>query len=105
MEQKPTLRAQACRFRRRDFLSIKRGKDVQDWEPGIAFVKSFGISDVSFIVDVDGEIISASKLYDYSLLQLRVDGYIAIEPGDYAGKRSLPQEETLLVSGPGCQYV
>lgn len=103
MSDQPTLRAQACRFRR--FTVSKKGKDIEDWEPGIAFLQSFNLSDVSFIVDVNGEIIPAKKLYDYSLLQLRVDGYIAIEPGDYAGKRSLPQEETLLVSGPGCQYV
>ena len=84
MSSKPILRAQACRFRRFDF-STKETK-VRDWEPGIAFLKSFGISDVDVIVDINGDKILVEYLYDYNLLQLRVGGYIAIESYDYAGK-------------------
>lgn len=87
MSDKPILRAQACRFRR--FATAKRTK-VCDWEPGIAFLKSFGISDVDVIVDINGDKIPSENLYDYNLLQLRVDGYIAIESYDYAGKLYSP---------------
>jgi hypothetical protein len=83
MSDKPILRAQACRFRR--YASAKHIK-VRDWEPGIAFLKSFGISDVDVIVDIAGNKITSEDLYDYNLLTLRVDGYIAIESYDYAGK-------------------
>lgn len=84
--ENPTLRAQACRFRR----FADRNAKVATWEPGIAFVKSFDISDVDLIVDVEGKVLTQKSLYNYELLQLRVDGYITIEPGDYAGKRYSP---------------
>lgn len=98
MSSKPILRAQACRFRR--YASAKHTK-VRDWEPGIAFLKSFGISDVDLIVDINGDKILAEDLYDYNLLQLRVDGYIAIESYDYAGKVYSPKEDLDLYSSSG----
>jgi len=84
MSDKPILRAQACRFRR--YVFNKKSTTISDWEPGIAFLKSFGISDVDVIVDIDGNKILSEDLYDCNLLRLRVDGYIAIESYDYAGK-------------------
>lgn len=102
MSDKPILRAQACRFRR--LISIKKAAKVGEWEPGVAFLKSFGVSDVDVIIDVQGDKILSEDLYDYNLLQLRVDGYIAIESYDYAGKTYSPKEE-VLVSGPDLQFV
>lgn len=84
-KEKPTLRAQACRFQLGSSY-----KNVGEWQPGIAFLQSFDVSDVSFIIDAKGKKISRIALYDYKLLQLRTDGYIAIEPGNYAGKRYRP---------------
>jgi hypothetical protein len=71
-----TLRAQACRFQR---STSSKKMEVKAWEPGIAFLNTFDVSDVSFIVDAKGKTISKGRLWDYELLQLRVDGYIAIE--------------------------
>jgi hypothetical protein len=93
MSDKPILRAQACRFRR--YVFNKKSTTISDWEPGIAFLKSFGISDVDVIVDVQGDKVSSKELYDYNLLQLRVDGYIAIESYDYGGKVYSPKESNL----------
>lgn len=109
MSNKPILRAQACRFRRHEKLrstdSIKaantysnsRGETIKigEWEPGIAFLKSFGISYVDVIVDMQGDKVCSKELYDYNLLQLRVDGYIAIESYDYEGKTYKHKEETI----------
>lgn len=107
MSSKPILRAQACRFRRHEKLrsadSVKatntysnsRGETMKigEWEPGVAFLKSFGISDVDVIVDMQGDKVRSKDLYDYNLLQLRVDGYIAIESYDYAGKTCSPEKD------------
>jgi hypothetical protein len=87
MSDKPILRAQACRFR--------RANQRNQWEPGIAFLVSFGVSDVEFIIDAQGEKVTYKDLYDYNLLQLRVDGYIAIESYDYEGKTYSPKENSL----------
>lgn len=100
---KPILRAQACRFRR--YASSKHLK-VKDWEPGVAFLKSFGMSDVDVIVDAQGDKILSEDLYDYNLLQLRVDGYIAIESYDYVGKvwRNNPKEDEAPRGDPAHDY-
>lgn len=82
MSNKPILRTQACRFRRADTPT----KTYRNWEPGIAYLKAFGVSDVEFIIDINGKKVTYKDLYDYKLLQLRVDGYIAIESYDYEGK-------------------
>lgn len=87
--EKKTLRAQACKFRR---YYNRVEKIPSDWEPGIAFLPAFGVSDVTFIVDADGNKVKKSYLYTYDLLQLRVDRYINIEPHDYAGKTYSPKE-------------
>lgn len=109
MSNKPILRAQACRFRRHEKLrstdlvktdntySNGRGETMKigEWEPGIAFLKSFGISYVDVIVDMQGDKVCSKELYDYNLLQLRVDGYIAIEAYDYEGPaRHTKEDET-----------
>jgi hypothetical protein len=92
MSDKPILRAQACRFRR--FVSAKQ-KAMKDWEPGIAFLDSFDVWDVAFIIDTKGNKVSRERLYTYDLLRLRVDGYIAIEAHDYGGKVYSPKESNL----------
>lgn len=96
MSNKPILRAQACRFLRANTPT----KEYYAWEPGIAYLKSFGDAQIEFIIDAQGEKVTYRELYDYSLLRLRVDGYIAIEAYDYEGPATKVQ-----VSGPGCQFV
>lgn len=90
MSEKPTLRTQACRFRRNPKKSSST--NLGDWEPGIPFLESFDTSDVNFIVDSKGKMVSKDNLWTYDLLRLRVDGYIAIEPHDYAGKIYSPKD-------------
>lgn len=97
MSNKPILRAQACRFKRANTPT----KEYYAWEPGIAYLKSFGDSEVEFIIDAQGEKVTYRDLYNYELLRLRVDGYIAIEAYDYEGKAPVQKD----VSGPGCQFV
>jgi hypothetical protein len=86
MSNKLILRAQACRFLRANTPT----KEYFDWEPGIAYLKSFGDAQIEFIIDAQGEKLTYRELYDYSLLRLRVDGYIAIEAYDYAVKSDKP---------------
>lgn len=73
------MKVQLCRFKR---------KTNTAWEAGIAYLESFDVSDIRFIIDSDGYRLSRHQVWTYELVRQPAYGYLDLALVDTTDKKT-----------------